>query len=120
MDAAGANEEFPQQWVRVMCDHSADAVWNARGESCGLDRLPISSVLREQLRAWQAWYDAEAPCGSSDDPPFDVQAFSRAGLKLAQEVKRELPVWTVVYFDEARLAAEFETGVRAEVQYEIA
>lgn len=98
----GWTEEFPQRWVRLMCDFAADGVWNSKGEGCSADSLPISRALLERVRAWQAWFERDAWDGSSDlRPPFDVLAFSAEGLVIARDMKRELPDWTVVYFDQA-------------------
>lgn len=51
--------------------------------------------------------------------PFDVAAFSQTGRELASEVKRQLPDWTVVYFDAEASAMCVVDGPRELFEYEI-
>ena len=104
------------KWVRIMCDYSADPVWGPDGTMAYLDDLPVSDDLRQHLRDWEAVYDLQDEPGA---PPFDVAAFSQTGRELASEVKRQLPDWTVIYYD-----AEASLGWQADAprmifEYEI-
>ena len=103
------------KWVRIMADYCADGVWLKDGAATTADDLPISPRLRDELRSWQRTYDEDA-----DKPGFDVAAFSKWGRKIALDVKRELPDWTVVYFDEARANMKPALDYQYEIRQEIA
>lgn len=102
---SGDNRLTRHRWVRIMSEFSAEGVWDRDGRCCPDDELPISSGLRERLRAWQRRFDQWYPRPWSEPgefPPFDIRDFSREGLEIAKAVKEELPDWTVIYFDEMR------------------
>jgi hypothetical protein len=83
-----------------MCDVCADGVWDVEGASSCADDLPITLALVARIRAWQDWYDRDY---DEEDGPFDRAAFAAEGLAIARAVKAELPDWTVLYLDEAKL-----------------
>jgi len=83
-----------------------------------LDDLPAPHDLKKRLREWQERYDMWEPW-SENKVAFDVEEFSRAGLKLAQEVKAHLPNWTVIYFDEAAAAGKSPDAPRETFEYEV-
>lgn len=89
-------------WVRIMCDFTANGVWNRAGACVSLEDLPVDEALRDRIRRWQAVYDDH---DDHDGPDLDVAPFSAEGLAIAQAVKRRLPDWTVVYHDEAKFRA---------------
>ena len=99
------------KWVRIMADFCADGVWLKDGAGTTADDLPISTRLRDELRSWQRAYDKDG-----DEPGFDAAVFSKWGYKIALDVKRELPDWIVIYFDEARAnmkpALDYEYEIR--------
>jgi hypothetical protein len=110
-----AYEAFPDNWVRVLADSCADGVWNILGEGCAADELPVTPELVARIRAWQADYDARFDL-DEDVTSAEIGAFSAEGAQIARELKRQLPGWTVVYFDEAR----FRHGdLRPRYEYEI-
>ena len=83
--------------------------------------MPVSDELRSKLQTWNLFYDQYV-----DTVDFDLDIFSADGLKLAQLVKKELPDWTVIYFDE--LLSEISitrevrfnvTSPRASYEYEV-
>ncbi|MGP9810348.1 hypothetical protein ACTZWT_02415 [Rhodopseudomonas sp. NSM] len=90
------------RWVRIMCDYSADGVWDKQGRSISAEDLPLPSDIQCMLLGWQEWYEA-SDGGGDDLPPFDGAAHAAFGLYIARKVKRALPDWTVIYFDESRL-----------------
>ncbi len=89
------------KWVRIMCDFSADGVWDRQGRAEDCDSLPVSEHLKEMIKGWQEWHEfSDDEMGNPDYQYFwDVKAFSVMGLCIARKVKTELPDWTVVYFD---------------------
>lgn len=114
------NSLVARKWVRIMCDFSADGVWDKEGCCCDADDLPVPADLIARIRAWQAKYEYEAPTPASEDyvpGSFDDRAFSREGLAIAQAVKRALPDWTVIYFDEARSNEVLFRGQKADRPY---
>lgn len=116
------------KWLRIMCDYSAEGVWNHRGAATSLAAYPISDALAARILAWQNWYECMLGdlTGAARWNDFFGMDFSEAGRMLAQAVKQELPDWTVVYFDDARCNEVYEQGldrtdpkVRALYEYEI-
>lgn len=87
-------------WVRIMCDCGAEGVWNRAGTCVDLEELPVDDALRRRIRDWQEVYDAH---DDVDGPPLDVGPFAAEGLAIARAVKAQLPDWTVVYYDEAKI-----------------
>jgi hypothetical protein len=82
-----------------------------------LDDLPVTPELRQRLRDWEEVFDRQDESPSS--APFDAAAFSRTGRELAREVKRELPEWTVVYYDEEAATKRPADAPRKTFEYEI-
>jgi len=106
------------RWVRIMCDYSAEGVWDRHGAACRAADLPVSAETLAMLHGWQAWYEHAA--GSPMTPVFDDVAHAALGLFVARCVKRELPDWTVVYFDDAKPRDGWEPGMpRDHFEYEI-
>lgn len=113
------NTLVAHKWVRIMCDSSAEAVWDIDGASCGLYDLPVSLALLQALLLWQEAYDhAEILMDEGRHTDFDVEAFSRYGLHLARMIKTALPDWTVIYWDEAK-ASRSESTDRRVFEYEV-
>lgn len=68
------------------------------------EALPVSEALRDRLSAWNARFEDGCDAEAYSDPTcsrFDFIAFANDGFRLAKEVKRQLPGWTVLYWDEA-------------------
>ncbi len=123
-----AHEKNDVKWLRLMCDYSAEGVWNHRGAATSLARYPISDALAARILAWQNWYECMLgdETGAARWSDFFGTDFSEAGRTLAQAVKQELPDWTVVYFDDARWKEVYQQGldrtdpkVRALYEYEM-
>lgn len=116
--------QFPGQWVRIMCDDHADAVWDRDGLCCCADDLSVSDALRDELRAWQHAYDnaweetSRVPSGEWRKD-FDLAAFAKWGLVLARRVKAELPDWTVIYHDEAAAQMQGHKAQRCTFEYPV-
>jgi hypothetical protein len=89
------------KWVRIMADYCAEAIWDREGASESIEKLPVSAGLRAALVGWQLWYDHDCPHDGTSWP--DSATFSAVGQELAKAVKRELPEWEVIYFNESRV-----------------
>jgi hypothetical protein len=111
--------------VKIVADYDGEGYWLADDAARAIGDLPVSEALRQRLIAWNAWYDRDCDPDAYSDPAgirFDFVAFSAAGLALAKAVKRELPDWTVLYWDEAvdwKLQREMRRFDRSVVEYEI-
>ena len=112
--------------VRIVADDGGqgyvlDDLTSSPGE------LPVSETLRDRLRAWSAQYEEGCDAEAFSDCTggrFDFIAFANEGFRLAKEVKRQLPHWTVLYWDEALdwrywITREPRRFDRKAVEYEI-
>jgi hypothetical protein len=83
------------------------------GFAISMDVLPITKELRERLSDWCSRYELIARYENDLErkSPFPIAAFAREGARIARAIKRELPNYTVIYFDEELLkfaSDEFE------------
>lgn len=91
-----------EKWLLLMCDTSAEGVWDRRGAAGGVDELLLSERLKTLILAWQSWHDW------ADDIHFDqvfdqpFEGVAALGYFIARLVKRELPDWTIVYSDRVK------------------
>ncbi|MFZ5426792.1 MAG: hypothetical protein ACOZEN_07440 [Thermodesulfobacteriota bacterium] len=103
------------KFLKVMADFCAEGLWTSSG-SLSPYSLPLSDDLRERFIAWNWWYDLEY---EGRDKDFDMDAFVSEGLGIAKQLKRELPDWTIFYFDEAEFLRSFnleqETGQKPDL-----
>lgn len=90
-----------ERWIRIMCDYSADGVWDQNGYATSPDVLPTSIELMMHIYAWQAVYETLDPLDGPVDPDHFAQ-FVNEGFLIAIEMKRQLPDWTIIYHDESR------------------
>lgn len=87
--------------VRIVADYDSSG-YQVFGDSQSSE-LPVSAELSDRLARWNDRFercdptDYEDVCGNS----FDFVAFAAEGLEIARAVKRALPGWTVLYWDEA-------------------
>src|SRR3954469_19940564 len=84
--------------LRLMADYGSAGVWDHDGAPLDPARLPLSPRLRARVTRWCARFQA------SFETEIDLEAFAAEGRAIAQAVKKELPDWSVVYFDEAAAA----------------
>ena len=111
--------------VRIVADYCSKGYQLLDEEACAEGDLGISEALAARLSAWNDHYEAnchpvdyEDVCGMR----FDFVAFAKEGLEIAKAVKRELPEWTVTYWDEALdwyLARDPRSYNPAGAEYEI-
>ena len=100
-DKGGADEADVlngRKWVRIMCDSAASGIWDIEGCACHPASLPVSGNVRAMLAGWQAWYEHDD--FMEPNPFYDREAHAAFGRFIARMVKRELPDWTVIYYDE--------------------
>ncbi len=106
------------KWIRVMCDYSAEGLWDRDDCAASVNELPIPDALRQRLLKWQEWHDIH---DYNEKPPIEIdwKAFSAEGLAIAREIKKTLPDWTVIYFDEEKSNASWHEGQPRTFEYEI-
>jgi hypothetical protein len=110
--------------VRIVADYCSPGYQMADEEARGFGGLPVSAELLDELARWNDRYercepqDYEDVCGMR----FDFVRFAAEGLEIAKAVKRALPGWTVLYWDESLdwfLAREPRNYNPARSEYEI-
>lgn len=104
----GASKPVP---ILLMADYCADPLWR-RCESCqasrvvdlDLDLLPLTSQLKQQLRAWAARFDALSNAGFEWPNIAEERQWITDGRALLDPVRKELgPGYDVTYFaDQSR------------------
>lgn len=113
--------------VKIVAEDGGLGYWLADAAAQACAELPVPPPLRDRLCAWNARFSEGCDAAALADPSagrFDVIAFANDGFRLAKAVKRALPGWTVLYWDEA-LDWRYWTGReprrydRASVEYEI-
>ncbi len=112
--------------IRIVADYCASG-FQVRddGGRAGAERPMLSDALVRRLAAWNARYEDRCHPLAYEDVSgsrFDFVAFSAEGLDIARAVKRELPGWTVTYWDEALdwfLARDPRSYDPAKAEYEI-
>ncbi len=112
--------------VRIVADYCSKGYQLLDEEARAGGDLAISEELAARLSDWNGHFEAnchpvdyEDVCGMR----FDFVAFAKEGLEIARAVKRELPEWTVTYWDEALdwyLARDPRSYDPAAAEYEIA
>lgn len=110
--------------VRIVADYCGKG-YQLLDEGATPAPFAIGAALQERLQKWNERYEAycdplhyEDVCGTA----FDFVDFAAEGLAIAKAVKRQLPHWTVTYWDEALdwyLARDPRTYTPARAEYEI-
>ena len=75
--------------------------------------MQLSARLCARLDRWRRRFE------SSLEKEIDLEAFAAEGLALARAVKKELPDWSIVYFDEAAAACAKYEGPPSTYEIEI-
>lgn len=110
--------------VRIVADYGSCGYQLADPAAQAYGTLPVGEGLLSRLTAWNDAYESCDPEAYEDlsGGRFDFVAFAADGLKIAQAVKRALPDWTVLYWDEALdwyLSREPRSYVSGRCEYEI-
>lgn len=101
------------KWVRILPDYCSTGIWAKDGSNCSYDELPVSDYLKDKIRQWIKDYDLYADDWKNKQ--FQTWQHNKKfhndwGLVIAKEVKRQLPDWTVIFFD--TIAAENKPDYR--------
>lgn len=93
------NPNAPIVKLRVMCDFSADGIWdltNGFGVSCS--DLNVPYWLEIMFEEWQQVYELTAPDYNRVDTNFDAINHDRNGLALAHKLLQYLPTGSEVWY----------------------
>jgi hypothetical protein len=111
--------------VRIVADYFSPGYLLADDAARRFSTLPVDEAIRERLAAWSARFEQDCDPQDFEDVSgkrFDFVAFAREGLELAKAVKRALPDWTVLYWDDSFdwfLAREPRSYNPARSEYEV-
>ena len=90
--------------VRIVADYGSPGYELACDEARAIGELPVPDDLLNRLGHWCDRFDRHCDPLDYEDisgKSFDFVAFAAEGLEIARAVKRALPGWTVLYWDEA-------------------
>lgn len=90
--------------IRIVADYCSAGYQLGDEEARRAGAPPLSEDLLHRLADWNARFEDRCDPLDYEDVSgsrFDFVAFAAEGLELARAVKRELPGWTVTYWDEA-------------------
>ena len=94
------------KFLKVMADYSSTGLWDQDGINVSLDNYNLSESTRLALDLWVNWYEENDDWKSeSERKGFGLIKFSELGLRVAQAIKKDLPDFEIVYFDEFVLMA---------------
>lgn len=110
--------------VRIVADYCSPGYQLADDAAREIGELPVDDALLARLAAWSDRFEACDPPDYEDvcGMRFDFVAFAAEGLDIARAVKRALPGWTVLYWDEAMdwfLSRDPRVYVPARSEYEV-
>lgn len=90
--------------VRIVADYCSKGYQFLDDDARAEGELRVSAALMSRLSDWNDRYEDNCHPRDYEDVggmKFDFVAFAKEGLEIARAVKRELPGWTVVYWDES-------------------
>jgi hypothetical protein len=92
-----------KKYLKVMADYSSTGLWDKDGFNVEVENYNLSQETLDALKAWTNLYEINDDYLCHEDrklPLFDLEEFSKQGLIIAKAIKRELPDFEIVYFDE--------------------
>jgi hypothetical protein len=99
--------------LRMRADYGCAGLWDQDDRPLDPTKLPLSQKLRERLARWCARFQA------SFENEINLDTFAAEGRAIARAMKRELPDWSIVYFDEAAAARAEYRGPHSTYEDEI-
>jgi hypothetical protein len=104
---ARPRQEDPDKVIKLMAEYGGEALWGGRGPILP-DDLPISQALQAEITQWgRGLLRATESWLPGDDDSFQryqdhddrKRLHAERGTRLARALSRELPDWTVIYFN---------------------
>ncbi len=86
------------KYVLIMADYMSDGLWDREGRLMEQQQVPASPQTLKKIQEWVYEMEAHDPL----DHWFISEEFNEwnyQGRELASQLKRELPDWTIIYFD---------------------
>ena len=110
--------------VRIVADYCSPGYQLADEEARASASCPVSTELLDNLARWSNRYERCHPQDYEEHlrHAFRLRRLRRRSLEIAKAVKRALPAWTVLYWDELLdwfLAREPRSYNPARSEYEI-
>lgn len=118
-EAAYRAEIREEKYIKVMFDYCSSGVWLKSGSNAEVEDFPLSVELQEKITRWVRNYDTAASYHmdldikypDKDKMPDNVcvameklkdacEHYFIKSVEIAIEIKKELPDWTVVIFNE--------------------
>ena len=90
------------KFVKMLGEHSESPLWDIEGVELELDGIDLADHLKDRLLKWNQWHSALETLlqDHNSAPPTDYwKDCAEAGLRLACEIKEQLPGWKVIYGD---------------------
>jgi hypothetical protein len=89
--------------VRILADYCSPGYQLACDQARAFRTLPVDDDLLDRLAEWAGRFETCDPRDFEDvsGARFDFVAFAAEGLEIARAVKRALPHWTVLYWDDS-------------------
>lgn len=81
--------------IKLMAEYTSSGVWNKFGVNQDLDSYLLSTGLKRRIEHWCGWYES-----AWDNDAFPLEQFNETGKKIAIDIKKELPSWEVLYYNE--------------------
>jgi hypothetical protein len=97
------NRLFKPKYLKVMADYSSTGLWRADGCNVDPENYNLSAETLKLLMAWCDLYeynDDYLDPNQRKQPTFDIKTFSEQGLQVSEAIKKDLPDYMIVYFDE--------------------
>jgi hypothetical protein len=85
----------------IMADYQSTAIWN--GGNLEYKQFPISHKLRKRCDRWIRYYNYNCQdylAKKDRTKKFNMTWFVKEGCYIANQFKRELPHFTILYFNE--------------------
>lgn len=111
------------KWLKVMADYSSCGLWEQEGCEATLDEIPLTYFTKTRLSHWCGMFelnDDYMPEKERRKPEFPLEFFAMWGEILARQIKKELPDWTIIYFNDFKSHGVSHTeDYRSIYEYEI-
>jgi hypothetical protein len=117
------------EYLKVMADYCSTGLWDEDGINVEVENFKLSPLTIRTLKDWCNLYEENDDYLDPLDrrfPPFDLKSFSEQGLIVAKMIKRDLPDYMIIYFDDYALSREgrgnqpeSDTEARLKYEYEV-
>lgn len=92
------------KYIKVMAEYTCQtAFWHKNGVPYDVDEvasLGLNPFILKRIEKWIDWYETNDDWSDESESVFDYEGFSAEGKSIAQQVKKLLPDYEIVYFNE--------------------